>query len=120
MQQRRSFRFLDKRLNRKLIGLLRRAQIKHSVDEDGLIHYFERDIETVENDLICSLRTKVFPTWSLQTCPADWVESYRRYMGKRGIPFKEELSDGELWFLIPGRFRPLRWKLDPPVTDKVT
>ena len=33
-------------------------------------------------------------------------------MGKHGIPFSEELSNNQLWFLIPGKHRPHLWKLD--------
>ena len=61
-----------------------------------------------------SIRDKVFPSWQVLTCPKDWIERYRDYMNRHGIPFKEELSDGELWFLIPRKYRPHAWKLDDP------
>ena len=117
VDKRHSFKFLDDDLNRDLLTLLKKAKIAHSVDEDGLVHYFEGDTQDVENDLICSLRDKVFPSWALQTCPSEWIESYKDYMRRHDVPFKEELSDGELWFLIPRRFRPHTWKLDPPASN---
>jgi len=33
-------------------------------------------------------------------------------MSRHGIPFQEELSNGELWFLLPRKYRPHKWKLD--------
>ena len=109
-----SFRFLDSRLTQELIGLLRKAKINHSIDKEGVVHYSPDDEEVVENDLICSLRDKVFPSWQLLTCPSDWTVRYKDYMGRHGIPFREELSNGELWFLLPRKYRPHAWKLDDP------
>ena len=33
-------------------------------------------------------------------------------MIRHDIPLKEEMSDGELGFLIPRKYRPHAWKLD--------
>lgn len=107
-----SFRFLNKNLNRELIGLLKKAKIDHSIDRDGTVHYSSDDEEVVENDLICSIRDKVFPSWKVLNCPSDWTARYKEYMSHNDIPFQEELSNGELWFLIPGKHRPHSWKLE--------
>ena len=32
-------------------------------------------------------------------------------MSRHDVPLKEEISDGELWFLIPRKYRPHSWKL---------
>jgi hypothetical protein len=107
-----SFRFVDEALNRRLIGLLKKSRVKHSIGEAGVIHYSAADVDLVENDLICSIRTNIFPTWKVLTCPIDWAERYRRYMVRHNIPFQEELATGELWFLIPSKYRPHSWKLE--------
>jgi hypothetical protein len=110
-----SFKFLDNRLNRELARLLKKAGIHHFIDKDGAASYSADDQEFVENDLICSIRDKVFPAWQVLTCPTDWIPSYKSYMNRHEIPFREELSDGERWFLIPRKYRPHLWKLDAPI-----
>jgi hypothetical protein len=106
-----SFRFAEDDLNRRLIALLKRNEIRHSVDKNGVIHYSPEDEELVENDLISSIRTRVFSSWQVLTCPKEWAERYKQYMARHDIPFKEEWSHGQLWFLLPQKFRPHRWKL---------
>lgn len=115
MDTNNAFKFLDDDLNRQLIGRLKRTKIKHHVGKDGFVHYSPDDEEVVENEIICPLRDKVFPAWQVLTCPPDWVETYKKYMTHRGIPFHEELSNGEAWFLLPAKYRPHRWKLDRPM-----
>jgi hypothetical protein len=110
-----SFKFLDDELNQQLIHLLKKGKIKHDVGKDGLIHYSPDDEEVVEDDLICSIRDKVFPSWKVLTCPRDWVARYKEYMSQHRIPFREELSNGDVWFLLPRKYQPLRWKLADPV-----
>ncbi len=107
-----SFKFLDDGLHRELIALLQKAEIDHSLDKDGVVHCSSDDEEVVENDLICSIRSRVFASWQVVTCPPDWIARYKEYMRRHAIPFQEELSNGELWFLIPRKYRPLTWKLD--------
>jgi hypothetical protein len=70
----------------------------------------------VENDVICSIRDEVFPSWQVLTCPHDWKARYRTYMKRHGVPFVEELSNGEVWFLIPRKYRPHAWRLDELVS----
>jgi hypothetical protein len=106
-----SFKFLDNKLNQQLIGLLKKSKIGHSVDKIGVIHYSVNDQEAVD-DLICSVRNKVFEPWQILTFPNDWTKRYLEYMDRRGIPFREELSDGELWLLLPRNYRPHSWKLE--------
>lgn len=115
-----SFKFLDKDLNRRLLALFRKGKIGHELCKDGTIHYRRDDEEVVENELIGSLRDKVFPSWQILTCPRDWIARYKQYMTQHRIPFREELSNGELWFLLPRSFRPHRWKLDDSMINDRT
>ena len=115
-----SFKFVDERLNGRLIALLSKSKVKHRVDKQGVIHYPANAADVVENDLICSIRDEAFPRWQVLTCPPDWIGSYREYMSRHGIVFYEELSDGKLWFLLPRRFRPHQWKLEfPAQADRI-
>jgi hypothetical protein len=113
----RSFQFADEDLNRRLIALLKKKRIPHRIDRDGVIHYSANDELAVENDLICSLRDTVFSKWQILSFPKEWADVYRRYMTQHGIPFKEELHQGDLWLLLPRKYRPHQWKLDDPVTS---
>ncbi len=106
-----SFRFADEELNRRLIGLLQKHDVKHSVGKDRAIHYSSMDTELVENELIASVRDEVFFPWQIISCPKDWTQRYKNYMRKHGIPYVEELIDNQLCFLIPRTFRPHSWKL---------
>jgi hypothetical protein len=115
MEKTNSFKFLDAGLHRQLLALLRKAKIKHHVGKDGTVHYSPGDEEVVENDCISSIRDKIFPSWQVLTCPRDWVECYKKYMNHCGILFREELSNGDLWFLLPRKHRPYRWKLAGPI-----
>ncbi|HEX3997531.1 MAG TPA: hypothetical protein VHX65_03160 [Pirellulales bacterium] len=112
MKTMQSFKFGDEDLNSRLLALLKKSHIKHSVDKQGVIHYPSGEADLVENDLLCSVRDAVFPRWQVLTCPPEWIESYKLYMRGHQIPFHEELSNGKVWFLLPRRFRPHRWKLD--------
>jgi hypothetical protein len=115
MKHGHSFRFGDDDLNDKLIALLKRkAKGKFRVDEDGFVHYSHDDEDLVGNTLICAIRAKAFPSWRVISFPAHWTGSYRQYMTQHKVPFREEVRDGELRFLIPQRFRPHSWKLEEP------
>jgi hypothetical protein len=114
-----SFKFLDDDLNHRLIALMKKARVNHVVDKTGIIHYSPDDDEVVENDLICSIRRQVFTSWQILTCPNDWIGTYKRYMSKHRIPFSEELSNNQLWFLIPRKYRPYAWKLEPQASEQV-
>jgi hypothetical protein len=115
MHKQHSFKFVDEGLNREFVGSLERAGIDHIVGEGGVVYYSEADQEIVENDLICSIRDMVFPSWQILTFPDGWAENYRDYMSRHDVPLKEEISDGELGFLIPRKYRPHSWKLVGPV-----
>src|SRR5437899_1903213 len=108
----KSFRFRDDCLHRQFLALLKKRRIKHSVGRDGRVHYSEDDEDVVENEVVCPIRDSVFATWQVLTCPRDWIPRYTDYMRTHGIPFQEELSNGELWFLLPRSYRPHRWKLE--------
>src|SRR5262249_29902174 len=107
-----SFQFVDMTQQRKLVALLKRAKIKFRLGRKGEVLYSKADVEIVENDLICRVRDEAFPAWQLVFCPADWIEAYRGYMTRNDVPFKEELMDSELCFLIPRQYRPHSWKLE--------
>ena len=106
-----SFRFVEDALNKKLIGLVKKAGISHSVDDSGTIHYLPNDEETMENDLIGAVRSLIFDPWQVLTCPQNWLEIYRQHMVQHNIPFSEELIDDQMWFIIPAKYRPQSWKL---------
>lgn len=106
-----TFRFVEDKLNGRLIALLNKNRIKHWVDKQGLIHYSQADDERVENDLIASIRKAIFPHWQTVSCPKGWDHRFQNYMKAHDVPFKEEITDGNLGFLIPRKFRPHRWKL---------
>src|SRR5437879_3861339 len=112
MGQTYSFKFMNDRLNQRLLRLLREARIHHVVDKDGVIRYSPEDERVVGNELIHTIRTKVFPAWQLLSCPKDWTDRYRCYMTQRGIEFSEELVNDQLCFLLPRKYRPHAWKLD--------
>ena len=114
-----SFKFLDVDLNRQLIALLKKAKIAYQVSEDGLIRYSSEEEEEIENDLICSVRDRVFPSWQVLTCPPDSIVRYKKYMNQHGILFREELSNEVAWFLIPRKHRPHLWKLDKSLSQNL-
>jgi hypothetical protein len=118
MAGRTSFRFVDDDLNRKLIRLLTEARAEFRLDCDGVVHYSPRDEDLIGNDLISSVRADVFRAWQIVTCPPEWIGSYKDYMEERGVPFTEELSNGQLWFLIPRNYRPHSWKLKVPASGQ--
>ncbi len=111
MESTYSFRFSDEKLNRRLISLLQRHGVRHSVGKNGAVRYAPEDTELVENELIASIRDKVFSSWQIISCPKDCAEHYRNYITKHGVPYVEELIDDQLCFLIPRTYRPHSWKL---------
>jgi hypothetical protein len=113
-----SFRFQNEKLNRRLVELLRKSNAKCLIDRKGVVRYPRGETEVVENDVICEIRSSVFPRWQLVFCPRDWLDSYKNYMLNHGVPFEEELSDDEVCFLIPRGYRPHSWKLTPPEPSK--
>src|SRR5450755_3434804 len=115
-----TFKFLDEKLNRKLIALVKKSPVKHSIGNDGVLHYSSADEEVVGNGLISSIREAVFPSWQILSCPEDWIERYKRYMNQHDVPFAEELIDNQLCFLLPRKYRPHSWKLDeePEIRQK--
>lgn len=106
-----SFRFVDPRYNRAFHELVGKAKISHSIDSSDAIEFSEADEELVENELIPKVRDQVFPSWQVLSCPRDWVDRYKTYMKRNGVPFVEELSDGHLCFLIPQAQDPHSWNL---------
>jgi hypothetical protein len=110
-----SFRFADEDLNLRLIAPFRKKEIRHFVDENEVIHYSREDEDSVENHLIRSIRNRVFSSWQVLSCPTEWTGRYKLYMSRHDIPFKEELIDGQAWFLLPRKYRSQRWKLEVEV-----
>ena len=110
MASQRSFRFLDDKLNLKLIFLLEDSPIRHEVDKKGFIHYSKADEKRFE-DMLSILRGKVFSSWQTLFCPPETIEQYRRTMERLGVAFKEEWKNGTISFLIPGDRRPHSWRL---------
>lgn len=118
MKKIRSFRFGDERLNRRLMNLLKKSEIPHEIDREGVLHYSPESEEVIENELISKIRDEAFSSWQILCCPKVWIERYKRYMNRRGIPFKEEWIDRELCFLIARKYRPHSWKLDDESAQK--
>lgn len=115
MRRTLSFRFADPRLNERLVALLKEHSVAHHLDKNGQIHYAPEDADLVENELVSSVRARVFPSWQVLTCPGSWRKRYEQYMRRHDIPFEIEYSDGEVWYLLPQKYRPHRWKLGDPV-----
>ena len=111
-----SFKFVDDALNNRLRVLLQKAGIRHTVEKNGSVRYCSADEDLVENDLLSSIRNEVFPSWQVLTCPRGWAARYKQYMTARDIPFKEEVANNKVWFLIPGNYRPHSWKLPERAT----
>jgi hypothetical protein len=109
-----SFRFVDDRLNSRLINDLKKRKTRASIDRQGTIHYADDDVELIENEVISRIRDSVFSKWKIISCPADWARQYKDYMQRHDVPFTEELIDNQLCFLIPRTYRPHAWKLDEP------
>lgn len=114
----RSFRFADDDLNSKLLSLLGATNVPFVVDERYVVHYPSAYEDTVENDVICSVRDAAFPSWQLLSCPRNWVRRYRAFMRAHRIPFRGELIDEQESFLIPGRYQPHAWPLDEVVAHR--
>ena|ERR1700676_3466748 len=115
MKQTHSFRFVNDHLNHRLIQLLKkRAPGKFIIDADGVVHYLHDHEDLIGNDLISAVRAGEFSSWQVLSCPKRWVDSYRCYMTEHKVPFREELRDDTLRFLIPRSFRPHNWKLQEP------
>jgi tRNA G46 methylase TrmB len=110
----RSFKFVDGHLNRRVLSLMKKARINHVMTDDGVAHFSPDDEELVENDLLGSIRNEVFSSWQILSCPRDWTERYRQYMLHHDIPFREELENDQLCFLLPLKYRPHSWKLAEP------
>ena len=106
MPGRRDFKFRDRVLNQKLIQLLESSRVPYQIDATETIVYDEKNEELIENALISSVRRSVFPSWQVLTCPEDDSDRYETYMSRNGVPFQEEFSNGERWFLIPSSFEP--------------
>jgi len=107
---------MDEALHQKLLALLRtKAKGKFTVDVNRVVHYSHDHEDLIGNDIICAVREEAFPSWQLVMFPAHWAQSYKDYMTAHDIPFREELRDGQLRLLIPRRYRPHSWKLNPPI-----
>lgn len=111
------FRFHDSTLNRAFLAQLKETPVNHQVAEDGVVRYSSADEEAVD-DVITAVRNTVFPTWQVVSCPDNWTESYRLYMSRHRVPFVEEMSNGEVWFLIEASRRPHSWKIDEPASER--
>lgn len=106
-----SFRFVDERLNRQFVARMKQSRLQFVVDDDGTVYYSSEDEARVEKDVLSPIRTEVFSSWQILSCPENWAESYVSYMRKHRVPFRQELINHELCFLIPGELRPHSWRL---------
>jgi hypothetical protein len=106
-----SFRFLDEKLNHRLIDLLKKSGISFTVDAENAIHYSREAEEFIENEAVARIRRSVFSQWQIISCPSGSAPQYKEYMLQHDVPFVEELIDRRLCFLIPRSYRPHSWKL---------
>ena len=104
-----SFRFLNPSLNKKLVASLKKAKVVHTTDASGTIRYSPQFDNQVQNEILPKIRDGVFDSWQLVSCPKNWVSRYKDYMQNHEVPYREELADNELWFLIPRSYRPHKW-----------
>src|SRR4051812_4689915 len=107
-----SFRFVDDRLNDKLIAELDKcAQGKFEIMPDKTISY--QDADLFENTILPQFRSSIFATQTFQiiSFPLNWYKSYTRYMSQHDIIFYEEVSDGEINFVVSGTEFPFLWDL---------
>lgn len=118
MGQQYSFRFVDQDLNRQLLTLLNESKVPHTLDAEGTIMYSAKYEDVVGSELIPRVRDRQFASWQVLSCPSDWLDRYKLYMNRNHVPFKEEIVDGEVSFLIPGNYRPHSWQLDHEVTHE--
>src|SRR5260221_11402961 len=107
-----SFKFIDERLNRRLIDLLKKSGARFTLDAKGTVRYSKNEVETIENRIISKVRGSIFSKWQIISCPNEWANRYKQYMLARDVPFTEELIDNQLCFLIPRSYRPHSWKLE--------
>lgn len=105
------FKFIDNSANKVFLRLLKQSGLKHRVDKDGMAQYSATIEKEVENEVIGQVRSRIFDSWQVLSCPADWVSRYRNYMKRHDIAYVEEMLDDEIDFLIPKSYRPHTWKL---------
>jgi hypothetical protein len=91
----RSFRFVDDALPADLLARVGASSARHAVDDDRTLRYASVDVELLGNELICAVRTVVFPEWGVFTLEGDETHRpritarYRAYMVEHRIPFVE-------------------------------
>ena|ERR1017187_1219414 len=107
-----SFRFVNDKLNKELMKRLAKEGVKHHIDKEGVIHYSSDDEDVVGNEILPSMRDRMFSRWQIISCPSEWADRYRRYMVQNSISFVEELLDNKMCFLISRDHRPQSWRLD--------
>lgn len=107
-----SFRFSDDKLQKQLITLLKlKGSITYRLDKDDTIFFSEKDEERVENEFINKIRDSVFANWKLLFSPNDHISVYKAYMSSHNIPFREEVFNDKITFLMPRMYRPSSWKI---------
>ena len=111
MRMNRTFRFMPPKLNAALQAALNGADIDHAVDRWGYVYYHDRDTEAFE-DILATVRSSVFESWQVLSCPADAVNAYRQVMRQRKVRFVVEVDNNRVEFLIPGDVDPHSWPLD--------
>lgn len=120
MDTSQSFKFLDSQLNRRLLDILKKRRDAFVVDAGGAVRMSPENEIVLHNEILPDLRAEKFASWQLITCPEDWIESYKEYMATNAVPFTEEIENGDLWFMIPGSYKPHSWKIKEPTRDQAT
>ena len=81
MDMMHTFRFVDEKLNQRLIALLKKeASGKFHIDAKGTVRYSHAYEDLIGNNLICRVRSQAFRLWQVISFPEDWERSYKSYM----------------------------------------
>lgn len=106
------FKFLNEKLQKKLISLLRKkAKNKFKILPSLYIEYDEKDVDLIENQLICSVRVSVFPNWQIVTASNNSF-AFQMELQKRKVSFELEIKNFDIRFLINKKYKPHAWKID--------
>jgi hypothetical protein len=106
---------VKKPLNDSLIAALEKADFDYAVDRWGYVYYLSQDTEAFE-DVLSEVRSSLFESWQVLSCPQDTLESYRSAMRSLRVRFAEEVNNDRIEFLIPGNVDPHEWSLERPTS----
>lgn len=106
----RRFKFHDAGMQQQLRNLMRRADVKHSVDADGTVCFSSSD-EQGFDDAAVEVRDAAFGPhqWHVCMCELNEVPKYLEHINGNGIQYVQESNDDEPWFLLGRQHDPEQW-----------